>query len=291
MRRVRRGARRAGFQATEAIESRVMLAGALGEVTSFSKINDTAGNFTTTLDDYDLFGTSLTNLGDLDGDGISELAVGARLDDDGTNRGAVYILSLTGVSQVQIIDNGDAGFSTVEGPLLDDSWFTSNTEGRDGDVEYARNGDGNSVATWEFTGLTPGNYRVSATWSIHPNRATNAPYTIRESVGGTAINVVSVNQELAPDDFSANASLWEDLTIVTITGSTLVVELSNDANGYVIADAIRVEETTTPPLPSGVIIDDGDIHYRQQGDGSAVATWTFIGLLPGTYRVSATWSN
>jgi len=41
----------------------------------------------------DRFGLSLANLGDLDGDGSPELAVGAIRDDDGeTNRGAVYIL-------------------------------------------------------------------------------------------------------------------------------------------------------------------------------------------------------
>lgn len=29
---------------------------------------------------------------------------------------------------------------------------------------------------------------------------------------------------------------------VTITGSTLIVELTNDVNQYVIADAIRIEQ-------------------------------------------------
>jgi hypothetical protein len=41
----------------------------------------------------DLFGISVTSLGDLDGDGIAELAVGATgVDTGGTNRGAVFVL-------------------------------------------------------------------------------------------------------------------------------------------------------------------------------------------------------
>ncbi len=47
------------------------------------------------LDTGSEFGHSLTNLGDLDGDGVPELAVGAHLDDTGvTDGGAVHILFL-----------------------------------------------------------------------------------------------------------------------------------------------------------------------------------------------------
>ena len=63
------------------------------EVKSYQKISDTAGGFTAILDNSDLFGISVANLGDLDGDLIPDLAVGAQLDDDGGfNRGAVYVL-------------------------------------------------------------------------------------------------------------------------------------------------------------------------------------------------------
>jgi hypothetical protein len=59
------------------------------------KISDTEGNFIGPLDDGDNFGWSATSIGDLDSDGIEDLAVGARYDDDGGfNRGAVWILFL-----------------------------------------------------------------------------------------------------------------------------------------------------------------------------------------------------
>lgn len=47
------------------------------------------------LADGDFFGSSVTGLSDLDGDGVSELVVGADRDDTGgTNRGAAYVLTL-----------------------------------------------------------------------------------------------------------------------------------------------------------------------------------------------------
>ena len=65
-----------------------------GTVKSHQKINDTRGGFTGILDDDDRFGRSVASLGDLDGDGVGDLAVGAWLDDDGgPERGAA--LSLT----------------------------------------------------------------------------------------------------------------------------------------------------------------------------------------------------
>lgn len=72
-----------------------------GAVSSASKISDTAGNFTPTLDDLDVLGSSIAFLGDLDGPGPSgaALCVGANGDDDGGgDRGAVYIMFIQGNS-------------------------------------------------------------------------------------------------------------------------------------------------------------------------------------------------
>ena len=64
-----------------------------GTVKSHQKISDTQGNFTGTLDDGDYFGYAVANIGDLNGDGVTDIAVGAIYDDDGgTNRGSVWIL-------------------------------------------------------------------------------------------------------------------------------------------------------------------------------------------------------
>ena len=65
-----------------------------GWILSHQKISDTEGGMNGRLHRWDYFGTSVASLGDLDGDGVGDLAVGAIWDDDGgqehhADRGAV----------------------------------------------------------------------------------------------------------------------------------------------------------------------------------------------------------
>jgi hypothetical protein len=207
-------------------------------------------------------------------------------------------------SSIQLVDDGDTGWSTTG------SWFSyPDPTAFQGDVHFALAGSGDSTAGWTFA-VTPGKtYRVSATWTPHPNRATNAPYTILD--GATALAVLAVNQELTPGDYRIGGIGWEDLGgPYTVSGSTLVVRLTNVANEYVIADGVRIEEVS--PTPSSTqLVDDantgwsttgswfsypdpggyqGDVHFAPAGSGANTAGWTFA-VTPGkTYRVSATWT-
>ncbi|MHC4690272.1 MAG: integrin alpha [Planctomycetota bacterium] len=71
------------------------LNGQVIQVFDHQKISDTQGDFTGDLDNKDQFGLNICTIGDLDDDGIEDLAVTAHLDDDGgTDRGAVWILFL-----------------------------------------------------------------------------------------------------------------------------------------------------------------------------------------------------
>lgn len=66
-----------------------------GTVREPLKIGGADGGFVGTLDDFDRFGITIANLGDIDGDDTVELAIGAPGDDDGgANTGALYIVSL-----------------------------------------------------------------------------------------------------------------------------------------------------------------------------------------------------
>jgi hypothetical protein len=87
------------------------------EVDSSEKISDTAGGFDGQLSDGDQFGASVTNLGDLEVDGVTDLVVGAPFDDDGgTDRGAVWVLFMNSDGRVDIfqkISDQQGGFNSV----------------------------------------------------------------------------------------------------------------------------------------------------------------------------------
>jgi hypothetical protein len=76
------------------------------------------------------------------------------------------------------------------------------------------------------------------TWSAWFNEATNAPYQIYD--GATLLATVLINQKVDPVGTTVGTSVFQSLGTFTITSGTLKVVLSNNANGYVIADALRV---------------------------------------------------
>jgi hypothetical protein len=151
------------------------------------------------------------------------------------------------VGTVRILDNGDAGFSTVG------HWSPFTGDGFQNDMHFAGAGGGAQEAHWSFA-VSPGQYRISATWSAHANRATDAPFTVFN--GSNPFPTVVINQEQAPNDLVDAGANWEFLGgILNITAGTLVVRLTDLANEYVIADAIRVERVgdlppQTPDAPS-----------------------------------------
>jgi len=131
-----------------------------GSIKLYQKISDTQGGFTGTLADNCKFGSSLTNLGDLDGDGITDIAVGAYDDDDGgTTRGSVWILFLDTngtVKSEQKISDTQGGFT---GTLNNGDRFGISLSGIndiDGDgiqdllvgARYDNSGGSNTGAVW-----------------------------------------------------------------------------------------------------------------------------------------------
>jgi hypothetical protein len=62
-------------------------------VKSHTVIGSNQGGFTGTLKNGDIFGSSVADMGDIDDDGVNDLAVGAMSDDDGgSGRGAVKMV-------------------------------------------------------------------------------------------------------------------------------------------------------------------------------------------------------
>ncbi|HIA05575.1 MAG TPA: DNRLRE domain-containing protein, partial [Flavobacteriales bacterium] len=95
-------------------------------LSGFQKISDTQGNFTGGLNLDDVFGYAACDIGDLDQDGVPDIAVGAHQDGDGGfQRGAVWIIFLNpdGTSKAyQKISSTQGGFV---GPLSNSDKFAS----------------------------------------------------------------------------------------------------------------------------------------------------------------------
>lgn len=82
----------------------------------FVKIGNGSGNLTANLDPGDRFSRDHDQAGDINGDGVIDLVIGARSDDDGaTDAGAVYILFMNSDGTVQ----SDQKISNLEGGFTD----------------------------------------------------------------------------------------------------------------------------------------------------------------------------
>jgi len=97
-----------------------------GSVKGHQRIDSRFGGFGGDLHFRDYFGRALAGLGDLNGDGSLDLAVGSADDDGGLNRGAVWILSLQGCPLASSTTRNGAGInpSTLTGspPGLGQPW-------------------------------------------------------------------------------------------------------------------------------------------------------------------------
>jgi RHS repeat-associated protein len=178
-------------------------------------------------------------------------------------------------------------------------------------ANYQSHAAGTGTASFTWTGAIPqaGDYRVYARWSAHPNRATDAKYTVTHAAGESTI---TVNQQ-------QNGASWNLLGTFSLGAGSAAVSLSDQANGFVVADALKwvpVEAapntaTWTPSIPAAKdyrvyarwsahpnratdakytvthAAGESTITVNQQQNG---ATWNLLGtfrLVPGAgHRVS-----
>ena len=143
-------------------------------------------------------------------------------------------------SSVAIIDNGDAGF-THSGFRYQSNRQVAAAYG--GDNHHLRSDSG--AASWNFTNLDDGEYRVSATWHHkYDNKynSTDSPLTISNGAG-TLLASTTLDQTAAPSGFLYDGVSWNDVGVVNVTDGVLTVTLSagTNANRHTVADAILVE--------------------------------------------------
>lgn len=142
---------------------------------------------------------------------------------------------------VTLIDDADADYTEVDAGSVD--WHTvARATAYQGEFRRQDGWIGSDQAFWNFANLRPGWYQVLATWGPAWDQATNAPFTIYDGV--TAEVTVTVNQTQTPSGPAFDGSPWESLGVYLIGGGSLRVRLTDNANGFIAADAIRIVPVT-----------------------------------------------
>lgn len=144
-----------------------------------------------------------------------------------------------------IVDDEDPGFEVLSG-----NWPVASEDGCYGDLNHGSlKAQGPGEARWTAVVPADGDYEVFARWSECHSRATDTPYTIHHARGA---KTVRVNQK-------TGGGRWNSLGVYTFSGGApAVIGISNDANLWVIADAVKLEPvgggpltgTPTPPAAS-----------------------------------------
>jgi RHS repeat-associated protein len=169
-------------------------------------------------------------------------------------QGANYLNRPAGGDPVDtvVLDNIHAGSSAIG------TWGASTAVGGYQGTNYQTHaaGTGTDSFTWS-TALTPGEYKVYAKWTANVNRASDAKYTVTHQSGQATVTV----------DQKQNGATWNLIGTYTFD-ATGNVSLSDQANGYVIADAVKFVPTSGNP---------------------PAATWN-ASLTPGQYKVYAKWT-
>lgn len=149
--------------------------------TVYQKINEIQGGFSGSLDEEDSFGVSVEKLNDLDGNGVTDIAVGAYNDDDGgIDRGAVWILFMKADNTVLSEAKISSTSGNFSGVLKDNDHF-GNAVAFFGDL----NNDGLIELGVGANQDDDGGYHHGAFWilSLNPNGSVNSYQKISEIEG------------------------------------------------------------------------------------------------------------
>ena len=161
----------------------------------------------------------------------------------------------------KLVDNGGTGWSSKG------QWSYVTGKGREDDIHRIKKGNGSIQSNWTFNDLVDGNYWVWASWTANRTNATNAPFTVYDDT--QAVSTWRVDQRPASSGFNADGTSWYYLGTVTIHSGTMVVRLTNAANGYVIADAVRMDkvfDVSGATLPADTATtSDGSVHLLSGG--------------------------
>jgi hypothetical protein len=212
--------------------------------------------------------------------------------DQAANTGEVEV-------SINVVDANSIYVDNQDATLVCDWGVTGNGGygGLTGDYIWHAAGTGTCTATWTPDVPSNDTYNVYAWWKAGSNRATDSPFTIYHAGGSTTVRI---NQEIG-------GSQWNYLgNFSFVAGTSGSVVLSDDANEYVIGDAIKLTPSAPPP-PETVIVDNpnaqfagywgtslaggynGDYRWNAAGTGGHTATFTPNLVAGASYSVYAWW--
>ena len=265
-------------------------------VDSEQKVSDTAGNFEGVLEDNDQFGSAVAKIGDLDLDGVIDLAVGAPRDDDGgTDRGAVWILFMN-----------DDGTVDIEQKISDDEGKLSLIDVLDDDDQFgsavAELGDLNGDGILDIAVGAPldddGGTDRGAVWILFLNVDGTVQFTqkISDSEGffnsfledndqfGTAIaNIGDLNNDLLPEiavwilSLAANGTVNNVQKVSDTSGDFIGTLQDGDFFGSSIAGIGDLDADGIEDVAVGAIGDD-------EGGVDRGAVWVLFMNIDNTVR-------
>lgn len=161
------------------------------------------------LSNHDAFGTSVASLGDLDGDGVTDLAVGAWGDDSGgTERGAVHVLFLNsfGTIPLNLAITPDATTTNVN-PISFTFQFNKTVTGFEIDDVLVTNG-----LKGEFTALDGDTYTLVVTPVAEGDVTVSVPANVAldaDSNGNSAVDAtVHYSQTIVLLDLGGPPVTW-----------------------------------------------------------------------------------
>ena len=220
-----------------------------GKIDNSVKIADGSGGFTESLDDDYLFGSSIRNIGDLDGDGVSELVIGSPGDETiARDAGSIFILFMKidgTVDHSQKITDGLGGF-TGSLNTNDKFGFAINVLG---DLD----GDGNNDIAVGIPGDDTSDENGGAIFNLFLNDdgTVKTQQKITEGIGVNEISIdpndeggtdISAIGDLNGDGFTDFAvGLPKDDDAGSNTGSIYVV-FTNPSS--IITDGVKITEST-----------------------------------------------
>ncbi len=139
-----------------------------------------------------------------------------------------------------LVDNNQLGWTIEAG-----TWGTSaaGTQGAySANYRHHPAGDGSAVVRWTPVVPVDGEYELQCSLLAFSNRATDAPFMItrRDQDGRSRTDLVRVDQR-TDGEWDVRGTRWKSLGRFRLArGLATSVSLTDDANGFVAADAIRL---------------------------------------------------